>query len=200
MTIRATKPDLAAIIAAAALLSSCDGATANGKSSALETLERAQDQDCLFLVWGAQELRDEAFDRANDLVEGGAISCATDTTPSQYRDAIASIRDAAAAGDRARMLQEVGIPLLHIDRNGARRELSDPAAIEAVFDEIFDPELLSMMGAIELSQLTVERESGGFFALGALWLRPDARGGRPRIVTINRQALSEALAGPPPVD
>lgn len=195
MTIRAKKPELAATLAAISLLASCDGDPANGKSSALEAIENANDKDCLFLVWGAQELRDEEFDRANDLASGGAISCATDTSPSQYRDAVDAIRLAAQSGDRKGMLSEVGIPLLYIDKNGERRELTDPTEIEAVFDEIFDPELLAMMGALDLSQISVERESGGFFSLGALWLRPETRGGRPRIVTINRQALEEALAG-----
>lgn len=195
MTTLAKKPELAAMLAAFSLLAACDGATANGKPSTLEAIEKANEQDCLFLVWGAQQLRDEEFDRANDLTEGGAISCATDTTPSQYRDAIETIRDAAKSGDRKGMLSEVGIPLLYIDKSGERRELTDPAKIEAVFDEIFDPELVAMMGALDLSEISVEREAGGYFSLGALWLRPETRGGRPRIVTINRQALEEALAG-----
>ena len=41
--------------------------------------------------------------------------------------------------------------------------------------------------------LRVASEQGGFFDLGALWLVVDRQGGKPRLMTVNRQALDEAL-------
>ena len=45
-------------------------------------------ENCLLLVWSEQEDPDVEFDRANDAVNGGAISCATGTSPSQFEAAI----------------------------------------------------------------------------------------------------------------
>lgn len=193
MTTHARKVEWAAALAAVSLLPACDGAAAQREEAAREVLTQTTQDDCLFLVWGAQEQRDEQFDKEHDTVDGGAISCATGTSPSQYRDAILAIRDAATANDSARILEEVGIPLLYIDSEGERRELNDPDAIAAVFDEIFDDKMLALMRELDLNRMTVEREAGGFFGLGALWLVPEGAGGRPRIVTINRQALAEAI-------
>ena len=112
--------------------------------------------DCLLMVWSNQQSRDIEFDRANDLVDGGAISCATNTSASQFQAAIDALRAAARSGDKARMLEQLGLPLLYIDGDGEQVEL------------------------------------GGFFELGSIWLVVDKAGGRPRLVTVNRQALDEA--------
>lgn len=151
-------------------------------------------EDCLLLVWEKQDSPEVDFDRSNDLVEGGAISCATGTSPSQYQSAIDDLRRAARSNDRAMMLEQVGIPLLYIDAQGGRRELRDPQAVDAVFDEIFDPQMRALLRELDISAMTVEKGSGGFFGLGALWLAPDGPGGKPRIATINRLALAEALS------
>lgn len=190
---------------AAALLAACSPIAEGEQAVALSEerhgegeptpLERALDtarDDCLLLVWGEQEKRDVAFDRANDLAEGGAISCATGTTASQFRAAITAIREAAQSGNKARMLEEIGIPMLYIDAEGNRRPLEDREAIEALFDKVFDPRMLEVLQRIELDEMTVVQDQGAFFELGTLWLVVDEAGGRPRIVTVNRQALDDA--------
>lgn len=150
-------------------------------------------EDCLLVVWETQDERDIAFDRAHDKAEGGAISCATGTSPSQFEKVIASVRNAAHSGDKTRMLREVNIPLIYIDHDGERRALDKPATVDAVFDEVFDGATMSMLQRIDLSQMTVVPEQkGGFFELGSLWLVVDRPGARPRIVTVNRQAIMEA--------
>jgi hypothetical protein len=144
-------------------------------------------------VWAAQEAPDEAFDAAHDAADGGAISCATGTTPRRFEETVQSLRQAAASGAREALIGHVGPELLFIDGTGKPRELAGRAAIEAAYDEVFAPEMLALMRELELSEMTVA-EGGGFFALGALWLVPGEPGGRPLIKTINRQALSEAVA------
>ncbi|TMM50202.1 hypothetical protein [Qipengyuania marisflavi] len=156
-----------------------------------QALAEGRAEDCLLMVWSDQTERDVEFDRAHDQVEGGAISCATGTSPSQFAAAITSLREAAQRGDKARILQEMGIPLLYIDGNGDRRELEDPETVEAIFDEIFDPAMIEVLSRLDLADMTVN-EQGGFFALGTVWLVVDEHGGRPRLVTVNRQALGDA--------
>lgn len=149
--------------------------------------------DCLLTVWEVQEERDIAFDRAHDRVKGGTISCATGTSPSQFENVIASLRQAANSGNKSLMLREVNIPLIYIDEAGARRALDAPATLDAVFDEVFDGATMTMLQRLDLSQMTVVPEQkGGFFELGSLWLVVDRPGARPRIVTVNRQAILEA--------
>ena len=58
--------------------------------------------------------------------------------------------------------------------------------------EVFDPTVLDALQRLDLSQITVENEQGAYFELGSLWLVVDRQGGRPRLVTVNRQALLEA--------
>ncbi|WP_279349997.1 hypothetical protein [Erythrobacter litoralis] len=161
----------------------------------LETLEKNAEPDpsdnCLLLLWSEQDAPDITFDRANDTARGGAISCATGTTPSQFRAAIETLREAARSGDKARLLEQVGIPLLYIDGEGARRELSQDE-INTVFDEVFDQQMLMALRKLDLSDITVENRQGAYFQLGTLWLVVDKQGGRPRLVTVNRQALEEA--------
>lgn len=157
----------------------------------LEQAMAAPPEDCLLMVWSNQQERDIEFDRAHDLVDGGAISCATGTSPSQFQAALDALREAARSGDSRRVLAEVGIPLLYIDRAGKRVEL-DEARAEALAEEVFDAELMRTLERLDLEDMTVVPERGGFFELGSLWLVVDQQGGRPRLVTVNRQALAEA--------
>lgn len=156
-----------------------------------EALDTAR-EDCLLLVWGEQTERDVEFDRANDTVEGGAISCSTGTSPSQFRSAITAIREAARSGNKARMLEEIGIPLMYIDSDGERRPLEDRETIENLFDEVFDQRMIATLQNLDLGDMTVVPDQGAFFELGSLWLVVDEKGGRPSIVTVNRQALDDA--------
>ncbi len=183
----------------AALVSAClpdsdhesDG-VADKPADVLAQAQAAPD-DCLLLVWSSQTERKPEFDRDHDFVEGGAISCATGTSASQFDAAISTLRDAAKSGNKARLLREVGLPLLYIDGDGNRREIESRHEVEAVFDEIFDPSMIDVLQKIDLSQMSVAKDQGGFFELGAIWLVVDRDGGRPRLMTVNRQALDEAL-------
>lgn len=148
--------------------------------------------NCLLLVWQEQELRDEQFDLANDRADGGAISCATGTSASQFAHAFSAIRSAAQARDKAAILSEIGLPLLYIDGAGKRRELTDPDDVDAAFDEVFDDNVLALLREVDLDALTVVPEEGAFVELGSVWLVVARDGGRPRIVTVNKQALGEA--------
>ena len=160
---------------------------AEGDTAAL--INEAKPDDCPLMVWSDQETRD-LLDRANDLVDGGAISCATGTSPGQFQAAIAALRDAARSGDKARMLEQVGIPLLYIDGDGERVELAEED-VETLYDEVFDDELIRVLERLDLKDMTVN-EQGGFFELGSVWLVVEKRGGRPQLVTVNRQALEES--------
>jgi len=172
--------------------SPADAPDAEGPADLLS--ETASPEDCLLLVWSSQEDPRAQFDRAHDFVDGGAISCATGTSASQFDAAIAALRDAARSGNKRRMLAEIGLPLLYIDAAGNRREIEDRTEVEAVFDEIFDPAMIALLQRLDLSHMSVAKDQGGFFTLGAVWLVVDRDGGRPRLVTVNRQALDEALA------
>ena len=88
------------------------------------------------------------------------------------------------------MLEEVGIPLLYIDADGERVEL-DAERLDALYDEIFDADLMQVLQRLDLRDMTVD-EQGGFFELGSVWLVVSEDGGRPRLVTVNRQALVES--------
>ena len=169
-------------------------ATAKAEESASEIRQalRTAKDDCLLLVWSEQDERDVEFDRANDQVEGGAISCATGTSPSQFNAAVIAIREAAKSGNKARMLEQIGIPLMYIDASGERRPIEDRETIEAIFDEVFDGQMIATLQELDLSKMTVVPDQGAFFELGSLWLVVDEKGGRPSIVTVNRQALDDA--------
>ncbi|MFW2348793.1 hypothetical protein [Qipengyuania sp.] len=157
------------------------------------TVAEPQPDDCLLLVWSDQKERNARFDRDHDFVDGGAISCATGTSASQFDTAIHALREAAKSGNKARLLEQLGLPLLYIDAQGERREIEDRAEVEAVFDEIFDPSMLALLQRLDLSRMSVAKDQGGYFELGAVWLVVDQGGGRPRLMTVNRQALDEAL-------
>ena len=51
---------------------------------------------------------------------------------------------------------------------------------------------LALLERLDLSQMSVAKDQGGFFELGAVWLVVDREGGRPRLMTVNRRALGEA--------
>ena len=193
MTIRLTAVLATLLLAACTPAGSPDevgeAEPARAEAPAVQAADPAQ--DCLLLVWSEQEDPDIEFDRTHDTVKGGAISCATGTSASQFEAAISALRDAARSGDKARLLREVGIPLLYIDARGERRELKGEE-IKQLFDEVFDARMIDVLQNLDLSQMTVEKDQGAFFELGSLWLVVDATGGRPRVVTVNRQALGEA--------
>jgi hypothetical protein len=176
-----------------ALLVACDGPAANPQHNAREIPRRAQPETCLPQVWAAQEAPNEAFDVAHDAADGGAISCATGTTASQFEAALRTLREAAQSGRQEALIGQVAPRLLFIDAAGKRRELADRAAVQAAFDAVFQPDMLALIGRARLNDMTVA-EGGGFFALGALWLVPGEPGGRPAIQTVNLQALNEAAA------
>ena len=152
------------------------------------------ERDCLLVVWDQQSTPNRNFDRANDVAEGGLISCATGTSASEYEAALTALREAASGNDRNALLGELNVPLLFIDGSGNRRDLSDTDLADRDFEEVFSPEMLALMRDLDLKEMTVVPEQGGFFELGAIWLSPGQPGGRPRLVTVNRQALSEAAA------
>lgn len=150
-------------------------------------------QDCLHSVWQNQPAPDAAFDRAHDRASGGSISCATGTSASRFSETIAALRGAAMARDKERLIGRIALPLLYIDAAGNRSEMATRAEVEARFDEIVDPAMLALLERIELDYMTVSNGEGGFFALGALWLAASEPGGPPKIITINHQALGEAV-------
>ncbi len=166
--------------------------TASGSPKGEDTAPVAEPDNCLLVVWQDQDTRDESFDLAHDSADGGAISCATGTSASQFASALSAIRKAARANDKAAILREVGLPLLYIDAEGDRRELTRPDDIDGTFAEVFDEDVLALLREVDLDALTVVPDQGAFVELGSVWLVVDRNGGRPRIVTVNRQALDEA--------
>ena len=52
--------------------------------------------------------------------------------------------------------------------------------------------MLALLRDVDLDALTVVPDQGAFVRLGSVWLVVDRSGGRPRIVTVNKQALGEA--------
>ena len=69
----------------------------------------AEPDDCLLLVWSNQKERRVEFDRAHDFADGGAISCATGTSASQFDSAIKALREAAKSGNKARILELIDV-------------------------------------------------------------------------------------------
>ena len=53
--------------------------------------------------------------------------------------------------------------------------------------------MIEVLQGLDLSRMSVAKDEGGYFELGAIWLVVDRDGGRPRLMTVNRQALDEAL-------
>lgn len=194
------RPSPLTTLALAAMVSACSPVSGDrtAEDPARQRLLQAVEEEasanpgdnCLLMVWSEQDDPDIEFDRANDAVNGGAISCATGASPSQFEAAISALRDAARSGNKARILEEVGIPLLYVTDEGERRELTE-GEVELLFDEVFDDNMLDLLQRLDLSQMTVEQDQGGFFELGSLWLVVDDSG-QPRVMTVNRQALDEA--------
>ena len=168
--------------------------TTSGEAPVASQVSDGAQDNCLLLVWQEQDARDEQFDLANDRADGGAISCSTGTSASQFDKALAAIRAAARARDKAAILDQTGLPLLYIDKDGNRRQLTDPDAVDTTFSEVFDDDVLALLREVDLDALTVVPEQGAFVQLGSVWLVVDRDGGRPRIVTVNKQALGEAAA------
>lgn len=205
-----TRPAPARIVAAlaglvltgAALLAGCSEQDSLPVDASGETEVPAEagaalsdaERDCLLVVWGQQASPNRDFDRANDPAEGGLISCATGTSASQFEATLSALRNAATGEDRDALLSELGIPLLYIDAEGNRRDLLETDLADREFAEVFSPEMLALIRELSLADMTVVPDQGGFFQLGAIWLSPGEPGGRPRVVTVNRQALAEAAA------
>lgn len=195
------KPRLLPLVGLATALAACSPAPSDilvpddQREPLMQVVEKEAEADpaenCLLLVWSEQEEPNIEFDRTHDAVNGGAISCATGTSPSQFEAAIETLREAAQSGDKTRLLEQVGLPLLYIDAEGERRELTEDQ-VDTLFDEVFDQRMVSVLRDLDLSQMTVDQDQGAYFELGSLWLVVDDTGGKPRIVTVNRQALEEA--------
>lgn len=117
----------------------------------------------------------------------------TGTTASRFAAELSTIRAAAASGDKAALLAQVSIPLLWIDRGGARHELSQ-AELARDYAEVFPPEIVALLGQVALDDLSLVPDQGAFVSLGAVWLAASRPGGKPRVVTVNLQALAEARA------
>ena len=101
-----TRPDLPVLLGLSLLAAACSSdPQPNAQDAPAASEQVAAPQDCLLLVWSEQDSPDIAFDRANDTVSGGAISCATGSSPSQFRDALSAIKAAARSGDRAGLLR-----------------------------------------------------------------------------------------------
>ena len=181
-----------AVLVPAALLAACS--QPEPRPAAEREMAVAEPEDCLLVLWEKQSDPQPDFDRENDETRGGAISCATETTPSRFDAAILAIREAAESRNRQGVLREVGLPLLYIDAHGRQRRFVSQDEVDAAFDEVFDAEMLALMQRIELDDMSVASGQGGDFALGSLWLAVPEPGARPRIVTVNRQALREAAA------
>ena len=86
------------------------------------------------------------------------------------------------------------MPLLYIDMAGGRSDVLADELTDGAFDAVFTPQVMSLMQGLDLKDMTVVPDQGAFFALGAVWLMASEKGGRPRLVTVNSQALAEALA------
>ena len=207
-------------IAAGLLLSGCSNAAKDGVAAPdwavsseqafageraplaeqLGTFERTPDatrvaaptQGCLAVVWDVQDRPDRAFDMANDNAEGGAISCATQTSASQFEAALAEIRTAAMDKDRAGLLRQVNSPLMFIDLEGTRHVLEQDELADTGFERVFTPDVIDTLTDLHLEDMTVVPGQGGYFELGSIWLVAMEQGSQPRLITVNRQALREA--------
>ncbi|MGB7405496.1 MAG: hypothetical protein WA906_07400 [Pacificimonas sp.] len=197
MTIRVSaKAGLLFILAACGDGSSTANGLATGDVIAddFADVETISVEDCLPALWKQRPSRNEAYDRANDKQRGGSLSCGLSTTASEFRDVLADLRLAADTGDRERLLSHVGVPMTYVDRDGHLRELASMADVEAIYEEIFTPDILAELSKIRLEDASVVPNEGIFFELGAVWLVvPEGESG-PQLVTVNQQAAEEAAA------
>jgi hypothetical protein len=182
-------------VAATLVLAGCGPAAPTPSPAAAHGLGAQSDSssDCLMQAWKGQSAPDKAFDRAHDRADGGSLSCATGTTASQFAATLAAVRSAAAKRDNAALMAEVGFPLLYIDRTGQKAQL-DRDTLSTRAGEVFSPAVLTLLAGLRLEDLSVVPQEGAFADLGAVWLVAGRAGGRPRIVTIDAQALGEAAA------
>lgn len=204
MMIRA-KGRITSLLALAGLLAACGNGDAgnsagNAEIAGVEIETRPVQEgdvpgrDCLAVIWQGQAAPERPFDRENDLVEGGSIACATASTASQFRSALADLRRAAQSGDRAALLREVGLPLVYIDKTGTVREFAAQADLDEAFEEVFNEDVLTILRRLDFEQITVVPNKGAYIDLGALWLMVPETGARPRLVTVNLVAAAEAAA------
>jgi hypothetical protein len=193
-TKRRVRSTSSAVIAATLALAGCGPRTPQQSQSAAVRLPgHGASADCLAKIWQSQIEPDTAYDRAHDRADGGAISCATGTTASQFAAVLMAIREATGKGDRSALIAEVGLPLLFIDSEGHKSEL-DREAVTAHADEVFSAPVLRLLTGLQVEDLAVVPQQGAFADLGAVWLLTGRTGGRPRIVTIDHQALDEAAS------
>ena len=154
---------------------------------------QAQPNSCLLLVWDAAGSTDVAFDRANDAVAGGTISCAAGTTPTRFSQTMETMRAAAGARDIGALTQALADDVLLIGTDGERTQITveTPSPDRAA---LFTPDVIEALSEMTLADLTVAPGQGAFLALGGIWFGVAETGGAPQIRTINRQALVEAKA------
>ncbi len=154
-------------------------------------------KDCLDDIWSSQPVRDEVFDRDHDFVQGQSISCATGTTAGRFAAAITDIREAANGGDADGVLLQFDSRVLYIDDAGKRLTLADDASRTSNRDVMLDAQMLTLLSELDLSNMQIVPGQGVFFEVGTVWLASRQRGGYPKIVTINRQAMREAAQSRP---
>ncbi len=90
---------------------------------------QAQPQSCLLLVWDAAGGSDVTFDRANDAVAGGTISCATGTTPTRFQQSIEAMRAAAEVRDTGTLTAALADEVLLIETDGERTQITIANAV-----------------------------------------------------------------------
>lgn len=190
-------PRYATLVPLLGLLAACSPASEDRETRAmLERLVAARGEvsgQCLDRIWRRQDNPRRAFDRAHDDVAGGSIACATGTSASAFEASLNALRTAANERDLARLRRELRLPLLYIDRTGLRRELRAEELDDETLAQVFAPRVLAALADLELAEMTLVPGEGGFFALGAFWLVVPRTGARPQLVTLNAQALDEAL-------
>lgn len=149
-------------------------------------------EDCLEDIWPTQPERDETFDRDHDQLNGQSISCDTGTTAGRFAATLDDIRDAASAKDADLILAQFDGRVLYIDEAGERVTLADETSRADIRDAMFDAEMLVLLSQIDLSKLELLPGEGAYYEFGTIWFASQQRGGYPRIITINRQAMREA--------
>lgn len=144
--------------------------------------------NCLALVWQNQQASDKRFDVLNDRSGQDAISCGTLTSASAYARTLRKIRASATRGNRRELVTLVNFPLTFIDERGVRTRL-DRVQLNMSADRVFNQEVLNLLRHIDLGEMEVVNNKGGYFSSGAVWLDAPAVGGDPRIRTINHHVL-----------
>ena len=151
-------------------------------------------EDCLALVWASQSNPPRDHDRKLDAARGGSIACDMQTSASEVEGLLAALKAASVREDYRALADATDTPVLFIDAGGTRAELAERAAIEAASTRMFDPQMRALLARLTLADMEIVRGQGGMFALGSVWIVAPRNGARPLIITINREALDEALA------